>query len=704
MPFVRRCVGLVPLRAQALALVCVALGAVVAASPAGAVTSCSTGPQAFSYTGAEQCYTVPAGISHVRITTVGGEGGGLVMSGNQPAQRANGARASAIVAVAPGDQLTVRVGGEGGKASGVTGAVGGYNGGGAGGNAVANGTFGGGNGGGGASDVLAQDGSPLLVAAGGGGQGGATGSSPGGDGGTNGGGGKSGWEVTPCDSFTEPRSGHITYTYAKAGLGGGGGGITPGGGGAGGVQANHGCAPTGNGLAGSAGSGAIGGRGANGVAFTGTPSTQGGSGAGGGGGGGYRAGGGGGSGGVGCCYGNVSSGGAGGGGGGGSSFAASGAQSVSFAVATTGTASVTITAIAAPGAPAGANATAQDGSANVTFTAPSDNGGDAVSGYTVTAVDETDAARGGQTTSGSASPLTVNGLTVGDMYHFDVRAVNAAGPGSAMSSSAVQVADTIAPTAAITSPADGATYVQGAAANAAYTCADSGSGIDTCAGDVANGARIDTATPGAHTFTVTATDRGGNPATETVHYTVAEASVLADSTAPTVTLTTPADGATYVQRAVVAAQFSCGDAALASCAGTVAHGAGIDTAALGSHAFTVVAADNAGNRTTRTVHYTVRAPRLTLGLRGHEAKSFSAVCRGLDASLRSCTATVRKGSMVVARGKVAAAGAAKLTVQVKLTKKGRRALNHARKVKVTVVAVTTTGVTVVHSASTKLRR
>ena len=40
---------------------------------------------------------------------------------------------------------------------------------------------------------------------------------------------------------------------------------------------------------------------------------------------------------------------------------------------------------------------------------------------------------------------------------------------------------------------------------------------------------------------------------------------------------------------------------------------GINTATLGRKAFTVTAVDRAGNRTVRTVHYTVVTPRAPLG-------------------------------------------------------------------------------------------
>jgi hypothetical protein len=72
----------------------------------------------------------------------------------------------------------------------------------------------------------------------------------------------------------------------------------------------------------------------------------------------------------------------------------------------------------------------------VSFTAPADDGGSAVTGYTVTATDTTTAGNGGQTVTGSSSPLTVTGLTNGDSYTFTVQAVNAAGLGPASAPSA----------------------------------------------------------------------------------------------------------------------------------------------------------------------------------------------------------------------------------------------------------------------------
>jgi hypothetical protein len=80
--------------------------------------------------------------------------------------------------------------------------------------------------------------------------------------------------------------------------------------------------------------------------------------------------------------------------------------------------------------------------------------------------------------------------------------------------------DSTPPTITLSTPADGATYQQGTVAGAAYACNDDGSGITACTGDVANGTPVDTATLGAHTFTVTATDGEGNTHTVVHSYQV----------------------------------------------------------------------------------------------------------------------------------------------------------------------------------------
>ena len=97
--------------------------------------------------------------------------------------------------------------------------------------------------------------------------------------------------------------------------------------------------------------------------------------------------------------------------------------------------SYTIDAPTDPGAPTGVSATPGNASADVSFTAPASNGGSAITSYTVTATDTTTSGNGGQTATGSASPIAVPGLTNGDSYTFTVTATNGVGTGPASSAS-----------------------------------------------------------------------------------------------------------------------------------------------------------------------------------------------------------------------------------------------------------------------------
>lgn len=173
--------------------------------------------------------------------------------------------------------------------------------------------------------------------------------------------------------------------------------------------------------------------------------------------------------------------------------------------------------------------------------------------------------------------------------------------------------DTAAPVISVISPVAGADIVLGAALSASFSCADEngGSGLASCAGTVANGAPLDTSVIGDKSFTVTATDNAGNTAFRTVSYRVVPPA-SSDTTDPTISVVSPVAGAETVQGTALNAAFTCADesggSGVASCVGTVANGAALNTSAVGEKSFTVTATDNAGNTGTRTVSYRVVWP------------------------------------------------------------------------------------------------
>jgi hypothetical protein len=81
------------------------------------------------------------------------------------------------------------------------------------------------------------------------------------------------------------------------------------------------------------------------------------------------------------------------------------------------------------------------------------------------------------------------------------------------------------PLVTISSPTDGSHVAFGQRVAANYTCHEgaSGPGLASCLGPAANGQPIDTSTPGAHTFKVTAVSLDGQSATKTISYTVSGA-------------------------------------------------------------------------------------------------------------------------------------------------------------------------------------
>ena len=240
--------------AAVLTLWLAAFGGVAFAAP------CQTGSATITAV-RETCYTVPAGVSAVRVVAVGAQGG----AGSGCGVGGFGAQVGGTLPVTPGDTLWAEVAGHGGAGSSAPSAgPGGANGGGTGGNGGTD--AGGGGGGGGASDVRLQQASVilgsadsrLLVAGGGGGTGafnigcstagagglfatagGSTDFASGGQPGSASGGGAFGVSNGSCASITAATSGTLGTGGTGAsspqnncgGGGGGGGGYFGGGGG-----------------------------------------------------------------------------------------------------------------------------------------------------------------------------------------------------------------------------------------------------------------------------------------------------------------------------------------------------------------------------------------------------------------------------------------------------------------------------------------
>ncbi|RZA36708.1 MAG: autotransporter domain-containing protein [Lysobacteraceae bacterium] len=146
-------------------------------------------------------------------------------------------------------------------------------------------------------------------------------------------------------------------------------------------------------------------------------------------------------------------------------------------------ANLTTVAIA-PQAPVIGTATAGDAQATVAFTPPTNNGGSAITGYTVTS------SPGGITATGSTSPITVTGLTNGTSYTFVVTATNSIGNSvnSAASNAVVPVGPAaltnFGPFARTFGDAPSAITAPTSASTGAFTYSSSNPAVATISGDV----------------------------------------------------------------------------------------------------------------------------------------------------------------------------------------------------------------------------
>jgi hypothetical protein len=179
-------------------------------------------------------------------------------------------------------------------------------------------------------------------------------------------------------------------------------------------------------------------------------------------------------------------------------------------------ASSTVTPSTVPGAPTIGTATAGNTSASITFTAPVSTGGATITSYTV------NSSPSSITGTGSASPITVSGLTNGTAYTFTVVATNLNGDSSASSASnSVSPANIVpsAPTGVSAAAGDtqgtvtfSAPVSNGGSAITGYTVTSiPAGGTDSNLGSTSLSHIMTGLTNGtSYTFTVVATNSAGN--------------------------------------------------------------------------------------------------------------------------------------------------------------------------------------------------
>jgi uncharacterized delta-60 repeat protein len=248
-----------------------------------------------------------------------------------------------------------------------------------------------------------------------------------------------------------------------------------------------------------------------------------------------------------------------------------------------------------PQPPTQVTAAPGDGSASISWVAPADAGSTPISSYVVIP-----APSGAPVTvDGSTTTATIGGLRYDTTYTFTVTATNAAGrSASSDPSSALSPHDLTPPTLSCGS-VDGAWHASDV--TIACTASDGNSGLANPADasfSLTTSVRAATETANAQTGSHAVCDVAGNC---TAAGPIGGNKV--DKKPPTITITTPPAGTTYLLNRPVVPSFSCldggsGTAAPGTCAATPLSGGNLQTTIPGARTFTVSSKDAVGNQAT----------------------------------------------------------------------------------------------------------